>query len=366
MPASRPPAPLTPRPVTIRDVATAAALDPSTVSRALTGKRGVSPSTRALVERTAERMGSQPHALAQGLRTHRSGIVGLVVPDIRNEWYTTLAAVMEPMLARWGYLMQLSVSRDDEVRERQAVRLLADHQAVGVILAPRGRHLPAVPGLGERLPVVEVSRYTDAPTDKVYADDETGTFDALAHLLGLGHRRIGLITNARGLTTTQNRIQGYTRALHAAGLIVDRNLFQPGQNSIEWGCEAMNRFLRLRERPTAIVAGGHLITLGVLESLAERGLGIPRDVSLVTFDDTAWAAAWSGGITALRAPWPEMAEAAVDLLRQRIEIALGHEPARAPVVRVFPYEMMIRGSSAPPAAGAGSDAGTPAGSPEAR
>ena len=198
--------------------------------------------------------------------------------------------------------MQLSVSRDEAARERHAIRLLADQQAAGVIVAPRGRHLPEVRGLNTRLPVVEVSRYTTAATDKVYADDETGTLDAMTYLLGLGHRRIGLVMNARGLTTTHARVQGYTRALHAASLVVDGSLVQPGQNSVAWGREAMLRFLRHHEPPRAIVAGGHLITLGILETLAERGLHVPADLSLLTFDDTQWVASWPGGITAMRAP----------------------------------------------------------------
>jgi LacI family transcriptional regulator len=336
------------RRTTIRELAAAAHLDPSTVSRALAGKAGVKPETRALVERLAERMDYQPNALAQGLRSRRSGIVGLVVPDLRNEWYTTLAAVMEVMLARSGYVMQLSVSRDDAARERDATRMLADHQAAGIILAPRGRHLPAVPGLLARIPLVEVSRYTDAATDKVYADDETAAYDATRHLLDLGHRRIALVMNARGLTTSQNRLQGYTRALHAAGVPVEPDMVQAGENSIAWGARATATLLRSAQPPTAAIAGGHLITLGALEIVAELGRHVPDELSLLAFDHAAWMPAWPGGITAMRAPWEDMAKAAVDLLLERIAIMRGEQPAREPVVKVFAYAMVTGGSTGTP------------------
>ena len=334
-----------PGPATLRALAHAVGLDPSTVSRALAGKPGVSTETRALVESAALKMDYKPNALAQALRSRKSGLVGLVVPDIRNEWYTTLAAVMETRLSQAGFVMQLSVSHDDRTRERQAVRMLADHQAAGVILAPRGPRLPAVPGLDGRLPLIEVSRYTVAATDKIYADDEIGALEAVTYLLSLGHRRIGLVTNALGLTTTSSRVRGYTRALHTAGLTIEMPLMLAHQNSVEFGAAAATRFLRLREPPTAVVAGGHLIALGILQALANRRLRVPDDMSLLTFDDTSWIAAWPGGITALRAPWLDMAGTAVDLLLERMEIAAGRAPLRSPIVRVFPYEMMIRGST---------------------
>jgi LacI family transcriptional regulator len=166
----------------------------------------------------------------------------------------------------------------------------------------------------------------------------------VAHIIGLGHRRIAFVAGAPGLPTTEERLEGYRLALDVAGIAFDPGLVECGESRIEPACEAVRRLLALKERPTAIMTGNNLMTIGAMGALREAGLDVPRDVSLVGFDDFDWAEVMSPRLTLMAQPVDELGRRAVRLLVRRI----ANPNARKQTVRLEPTMRLRESTAAPP------------------
>jgi len=338
-------------PVDLRAVAARSGVSVATASRALSGSPRVSPQTRDRVRAAAVALGYRPNANARALRTARSRFVGLVITNLVNGSFHVIAELVQQRLAEHGYQMVLAVTGGDPAQEREALRMLADHSAEGVIVV--GSDSRATDELQRMaLPVVHLARKPAAPAgDCVLGDDLTGAREATTYLAGLGHRRIAVVSGPGSVTSGRERLRGYRLAMQDCGLAVRDELVVVGPFTPHTGQAAVAALLALpaRRRPTAVLVTNHEAAYGVLPALREAGVDVPADLSVLCYEDAELLRWWHPGITVVDINAPEMGELAARLLLDRID---GTRPAGTRIAQFrVGTRLIVRGSCARPGNG---------------
>ena len=312
--------------VTLRDVARAANVSISTASRALAGGGSASDTTRARLARVAVDLGYRPNAFARGLKTRTSRLVGLVVHNLVNASFCALAEIVQTRLRARGYQVILCITSDDPLQEHDTLQALSDQRIDALIVVPTGANgdqLQAMEQAG--IPVISVIRRDESVTlETVLAADPDGAYAGTRYLLGLGHRRIGLIAGRAETTSGRERLAGFRRALDEAGIPFDPALVQAGRYEPETGTLACRALLDMPTPPTAIFVANHEASLGVLRAIAERGVAIPQDLSLLCYEDTPWFEWHRPAISVIDSGAAELAAIAVDRLLQRLDGGVSH------------------------------------------
>ncbi|MEV6793310.1 LacI family DNA-binding transcriptional regulator [Streptomyces sp. NPDC051320] len=329
---------------TLRDVAEAAQTSRSTASRALGGHGYVAEHIKARVREAADRLGYVPDVSARTLKGSSSGLVGLLVSDLRNQFYAELAAGVEHTLSAAGYQVVLADDHGDEQRAVNGARAFLAMRADGVLLAPVGRAATEV--LVEHgTPVVEVDRRSGVRgCDVVAIDSEHGARIAVEHLIDLGHREIAMVVDETKWDTGRGRLKGYRAALRAAGLpasrrhVLDLGLVESGHES------ELARFLDGGTEVTAVFAANNVVAELIWQELKRRGSAVPERCSVVSFDDLGWMRMVEPGITAVRQPVFEMGNRAAELLLGRVGRGGGGRSG----TEVLQPELVVRGSTAAP------------------
>jgi LacI family transcriptional regulator len=330
---------MTGRPITLADVARAAGTSASTASRALSGRGYVAPDVRKRLLAAADRLGYVPNLSARTLKQRTSRVVGVVVSDLSNQFYAALAAGIEVTLREADYQMLLLGDNSDAFQELTGARTFLAMRAPGVIMTPASNSAADLL-VARGIPVVEVDRrLASSSCDAVVIDNERGARTAVEHLLGLGHTRIGLLMARTTWTTDAGRLQGYRAALSAAGVKVDRRLV------VKIGTHAADAAARIEalldeQRPTAVFAANNQLGEQAWRILRRRKLAIPRDVSLVAFDDVPWMGMVQPAITAVAQPTFEMGRRAALLLLRRLA-----DPGCGRTVEVLEPRLVVRGST---------------------
>jgi LacI family transcriptional regulator len=345
--------------VTIRDVAQAAGVSLSSVSRALNGGKNVSARVARDVAAAADRLGYQPDFLARSLRTRTSGMVGCLVSDISNPLNATIVQAAEARLREAGYLLVVASTGNDPGRERAAASEFRGRRVDGMLVAPGSdanakawREL-----VGTGTPVVIVDR--DAPDDcgddggdndngrwpAVQVDHRGGARAATRYLIGLGHRRIALLTADAVMRPSRERIQGFRETFAEAGIDPAGAQLCLQSSPMDFAHGDTLALLRDGGRPTAVIALGTRILAGVLRAARDLGLAVPRDLSVMSVGDTDLAAVHTPAITALRWSLEDVGRAAAGLLLQRLGGDAGPAQSRA----LLPVDLVLRDSCAPPA-----------------
>ncbi len=353
--------------VTVRDVAQKAGVSISTVSRVLTGSARVSPELRQRVIDAVEELGYRPNALARGLRMRRTAVIGLLIPDISNPFFGQLARVVEDAANNRGYSILLCNSQNSRAREVQYLDLLRQQQVDGVLVVTSG-------AMGEELE--EFFKLTGAavlaldrriPQFKgpwIGGDPYPGARQAVQHLLDLGHRNIGLVRGVEGNISSDERYKALNRALVEAGLPEERWTWV-GEYTLETGIAAGLALAELpaQKRPTAVIATSEFSAYGLIEGVSRHGISVPDQLSVVGYDNTAFAEVFRPALTVIAQPIEEMGELAVDFILRMINNAEQDEqlPPVAPVAgmrppaavkeavedAVLPTYLVIRSSTAP-------------------
>ena len=306
--------------VTLRDVARAAKVSVATASRALAGGGLTSRATESRLQRIASEMGYRPNALARGLKTRSTRLIGLVVHNLTNASFRVLAEVAQQRLQAEGYQAILCITADDPAQEAQVIETLADQRVDGLIICPTGHNGPLLARLDAAgTPVTCVVRRDEAvEMETVLAADPEGAYAGTRHLLELGHRRIGLIVGRQETTSGRERLSGYRRALEEAGITYDPTLVHAGRYAPETGLEGCRKLLDRADRPTALFVANHESALGVLRGLSERGLVVPDDISLLCYEDMPGFEWQRPAISVVDNGATAMAELAADRLLQRL------------------------------------------------
>jgi LacI family transcriptional regulator len=337
---------------TLKDVAKQTGLGLGTVSRALSGHPNVRPETRRKVEAAARLLGYQSNGLARALRQNRSYSIGLIIPDLKNEFYTTAASVVQSMLATAGYRLIVCCSDNSPDVDVELLSSLIENRV------DRIAHVPCTPEgsdavrvMNPQVPIVEYARRSNARgVDSVLGDDERGSMEVIRHLTELGHRRIAVIAGPPELSTTIDRVKGFQEActrfrLPKRGCPV---LYGPSYD-VQWGETATTEILDKYPDVTAIFASSSRCALGVLKALHRRELSVPRDMSVVGFLNPAWLDISDPPLTTYELPLTEMGDMTARLLLDRIRRPRTAASAEPTVMR-FDGRLIVRQSTAEPRA----------------
>lgn len=325
------------RPPTLRDVAEAAGVGYGTASRAISGAGPVSDQTRKRVLDVAKALGYRQHRLAAGLRSGRSSLIALLIPDFTNEFYSVASATAEEALRDIGYHL-LTASSNTPRQEIATLEALHEYQVEGIIRVPVD---PSETFEGGP-PVVELNRRSESTVcDAVLCDDEDGFFQLTSHLINQGHRSIAFIGGESGYSTTIARLEGFSRALKQTGGTAGSSINPI--STVSYTAEAGRReTLNLMENypsVTAIIAASPRIASGVIGALQELDLSVPDDISLASYSHAEWFDFIGGGVCAFVPPLGEMTRKSVSLLHDRIE-----DPNLEPRVLVIPGSIRLGGS----------------------
>ena len=330
---------------TIRDVARRAGVAMATVSNVLTGRRPVAEDRRRRVLEAVAALGYQPNLLASGLRRRRTATIGIVVPDLTNPFFAAMVQRIEGLAAAGGYQVLLVDSTNDPAREEERTRALLARRIDGLVFAPTEDALPPIRGLEPGgVPMVIVDRtIADGGYDTVLADNVDACERGCRHLLDLGHRDIALLVPRDHLANIRERIEGYRRALAAAGLAAREHVVIGGSDA-ESCRGALEPELRRRERPSAIFAAAYESTLGAIRAIRAVDLAFPDRIALLGFDDFDWMRVLRPYISTVAQPIDALGAEAWRLLSARLR------GESAPPARLrLPCTLQIRESSPPPA-----------------
>jgi len=330
----------------MRDVAEAAGVSVATVSHVLRGTKRVTPAVAARVRAAAEALAYVPNRQASALRTGRTGILGVLLPDLGNPFFPALLNAVEVAARAAGYLVMVHDTEDDTELEARALERLAALRVDGLVWvpvhdaapsardrvrkagrAPREVQLPDIPLVTLDRPVVE--------RDAVFADHVGGGALVAAHLKALGLTRVALLHGATNIASARARRRGFLAE------------FEPGEPVWEaqsgFTHELPGAVVRLLRRGgfDAVVSANDAVAAGVIRVLKQAGVSVPRDVSVVGFDDIPWARLVEPPLTTVRQPLTAIGAAAVRLLLERMA-----DPGRAARQVVLPVELVVRGSTA--------------------
>lgn len=348
-----------------KDVAQHAGVSTATVSHVVNGTRFVSDETRQKVLDAIALLNYRPNAIARGLVTNSTRIVGLVVSDITNPFFTAVARGVEDEMISHGYNTIFCNTDEEPEREENYLHLLTTQQIDGLIIAPTGVRCESLLALAQaEVPIVQLDRQSpslDAPV--VGVNNEEGAYQAVRYLIGLGHQRIAYLMGIETVSTQIERLNGWKRALREANLPIDDELIvradprfygilpgasgsvirpAPHHPTMPSAHEVLQGLLRLPNHPSAVFVANNQLTLGTLYAFKSLGLRCPEDVSLISFDDHDGAPFFNPPLTVVRQPTYRLGQAAARLLMQMIR---GEQSVAAPALTV---ELVVRASCGAP------------------
>lgn len=334
--------------VGLREVAKVAQTSIATVSRVLNNTGYVSEESRRRVLEAVQKLNYQPNLRAKALRQRYSRTIGLIIPNLLNAYYTALADQISLLLNQEGFQLLLSSTRDEVEIERTALQKLIGHDVDGLIWVPTAPDEALLAHLySQGIPTVCIVRQVKGSRlDAIVFEDFKGAKAATQELLKLGHRRIGYIGGDIGYSSNYDRWQGFLQAMSEAGISTDECCVRLGALRSEWGAKAAAELMRLQPRPTALFVASNAIMPGVIKTLRAHGVEIPRDISLICFDDLDWFSFSQPPISAVATSHTHLAQACVDLLLRRISGEDADLPQ--PYFRQISFEIVLRASIAPP------------------
>lgn len=306
--------------VTLQDVADLAGVSQATAGRALGGYGSISDDARSQVEKAAAALGYRTNAVARALASGTTKSIGLVIGDIENPFFATVARGLSDVVQDAGYTVVLANADENWDLESRALEVLETRSVDGMVVAPApDSDAGVLERLSERIPLVVVDRTLPGlNVDTVLVDNAAGAVSATRHLVNLGHRDIGLVTEPPFLSSIRERIEGYEDVLEKNGLTSNPSLVAVGTPKLEGGVLAATGLLEAADRPHAIFATSNTMTAAVIAATVELGLRIPDDLSVVGFDDSEWMKLVSPPITVVRQPVYALGQATGRLLNDRI------------------------------------------------
>lgn len=329
----------------IRAVAARAGVSTASVSRAINNPEAVSPSLRARISQAIEAVGYIPHAPARILSSRCSRTLGAIVPTIDNTMFARGIAALQKYLSSVGYMLLLTTSGYDLDVELQQARNLIGRGVDGLVLRGGSHHEGLRKLLGDNgIPFINVGIYQpDRPSPCVGTNNEAAAHRAAAHVIELGHRRIGIVSALqRNNDRASARLAGFRRALAEAGIELQANWHVEIPYALDDAREAARYLLSLEDRPTAVVCGNDVIAYGVLLEAERCGFSVPRDLSVVGFDDLDWSRHLRPSLTTIHVPTGETWQRAGEYLVRRLagqKTIMHHE---------VDFSLVVRESTAPP------------------
>lgn len=332
--------------VTLKDVAEEASVSIATVSYVVNDTRYVSPELTERVERAMEKLGYHQNQVARSLKTEKTKTLGLIVTDITTPFFSTLVRGVEDATIQNDHNLIIGNSDETKKKEDLYIDLFIGKKVDGLIIAPTKKsekNIKKIANMGTSIVFVD-REIEDIKAPKVLSENVKGAYRATSHLVERGHRKIGIVLGLKGVGTTQERLNGYKRALRENEIPVKEKYIVRGHSSIESGKEAVEKLLELDETPTAIFSTNNKVNLGSLKAIKEAGLSCPKDVSLVGFDDSDWASIFDPNLTTVSQDPYSIGSTATELLFESIEEDESNEKKKTKNVRV-PTELIVRNST---------------------
>ncbi len=331
------------RKATMKDVANLAGASLASVSRALSASAAVSPDLSRRIEAAARKLDYAVNINARGLRGKSSGLVVVLIPNIANPFFSVLLQGIEEQARSQNMAVLIGDTGIDRDIADRYWRLIKGHRADGIILLNGFLPYRASTRGAADYPIVVISERiegTKAPT--VGIDNVAAAYEAVSHLARLGHMRVAHICGSAHNILTKQRCAGYRKAVKALGLETWPEAIQPGDFTIAAGRLAMARLLEA-EPPTAVFAASDEVAIGAIQEAKERGFSVPRDLSVVGFDDIDFAQIFDPPLTTIFQPRREMGRKAMETLARLIR-----EPGVACADTLLDFELVVRESAAPP------------------
>jgi DNA-binding LacI/PurR family transcriptional regulator len=326
-------------PASIHDVARRAGVSVATVSRSYTVPDAVREATRSRVLQAAEELGYQPNRAARGLITGRTGNVGVIVPDLGNPYFQGVLKGAQARAREADYAVFVADGQESATEEESLIGAMAK-QVDGILLCSSRLDLETLASLDPVPAVVLLNRRIDG-LSTVTVDSADGMRQAMAHLAELGHERCAFLSGPRRSWSNQQRLRGLRAAANAAGAEIVT--IGPVAPQFDGGVDAAEQVLA--SGVTAVLAYNDLVAAGILSRLAALGVEVPAQLSVVGFDDIAVAAMLTPALTTVAAPTAQAGAAAVDALLSRLE-----QPTAPPTAQKLAARLVVRGSTAAPAA----------------
>lgn len=310
--------------ITLKNIADRLNVSVSTVSRVLNGKSDryrISKETQELILNAAKELDYSPNQLARGLRLKRTNTIGYIIPDISNPFFAGIAKSVEKSARKLGYSIILCDSEENTEIEENLLQLMLDRKVDGLIISPVGLEVSHLINIQQRkFPIVLLDRYfPELNIPFVTSDNYQGSLEALSMLIENGHTRIACIQGLKNTSPNNDRVKGYIDAHKKYGISIDKNLIVGDSFGEENGYIETKLLLKQNNIPTAIFAVSNLISLGAIRAIAEEGLKIPDDISMISFDDQPYSGFLSTPMTTVSQQSTQIGQIAIKLLIDQIE-----------------------------------------------
>lgn len=331
--------------VTIKDIAKALGVSPSTVSRALKGHPDISEETRKAVSDLASRLKYEPNAIALSLKQSRSNSIGVIIPEMVHYFFSSVLSGITDVAYDAGFTVIICQSNEIHEREVANVKALYANRVDGILISiskdsDEFDHLNFL--IDNDIPVVFFDRFAPGIVcDKVIVDDFDAAYKATKHLIDEGRRRIAHFSGPQKLLIGRERLEGYKKALKSAGIPVDESLIIHAEN-FEMAREAVSKLLELPKPPDGIFAVNDLTAIGAMLTLQKRGVKVPDEVAIVGFSDGKFSGIVEPNLSSVDQHGYEMGTAAARMLIKRI---LSEDPFYPPETVILQTSLIIRGSS---------------------
>lgn len=330
---------------TLNVVANLADVSITTVSRVLSGKAEkyrISKRTKDEVLRIAKDLQYEPNQLARALRMKQTYTIGMIIPDISNPFFSSIARYVEVESRRAGYSVMICDSQEDTAVEKDSIKILETKKVDGMLICPVGKESKHIFKMAEQnIPVVMVDRYfPELKLSYVVSDNYNGSIQAVNHFAEKGHRRIAFIQGIPGSSVNEDRLRGYRDAHMLSGIPINESYIVGDNFGEQNGYIGTKMLLNESKPPTAIFAGSNLISLGSMRAIKEEHLSIPDDISMIAFDDQPYSEFLPSPMTAVRQKIEELGKLSIKLLLNEMNSDEISDKKRI----VVPTELIVRNS----------------------
>jgi len=326
----------------IKEVAKRAKVSTATVSRTINDPEKVKPRTAERVRKVIEELNFYPNTHARTLVSGRSRMLGLIISDITNPFFPELVKSFEDHAVQRGQEVLIGNTDYNPKRMALCIRRMVERKVDGVAIMTSETDPKLLADLTRRnIPMVLMDTGKTGPhSANIAIDYAQGIHEALQHLFSLNHRRIAFISGPLNLQSARRRLDAFVSGMNARGIEVAPELIEKGDHRIEGGIAAMRNFLRLRERPTAVITSNDITAIGALGTLHDSGLEVPRDISLIGFDDISFANMTQPPLTTVRLSRSQLAITALAALEKLIRKEEG-----TGTHYTIPTHLVMRGST---------------------
>lgn len=315
---------------TIKDIAEKTGLGLATISKYLNGGH-VLDKNRIAIEAAIEELNFTVNEFARGLKTNRSKMIGVVIPQLNNIFMTSIITVIEDILRTHGYAVIVCDTAKDEKREDEVIQFLVNKMVDGIILLTTSKDANGLDlAINRNIPVVLIDRKIERLCDRVdmvLVDNFKAAYNSIDYLIKNGHKRIGLIIGPNEIYTSKQRRLGYEAALEANGISVDRDLIINTDFTIQGGYDSMVKLLG-KKRVTAVFVTNYEMTLGTILALNDKNIKIPEEMSIIGFDNLQLAQVVKPRLTIVTQPWEEIGRYAAELILRRMKNPKEDEKAK--------------------------------------